>query len=414
MRARLLARKVFMPSPRKGVAVCGAAYYTRPSGGDLIGYHVYATRSDTVDVQYLRYSADNGRTWSAPVERATGAPQAGGGMLRRHPRGGYVDPQTGLYFSIWTEGVLPSDNPLEGLKRWILRYAVSADGGRTNAVEEQIVHAGAEYDPAHPLPGVWVGKNSVMLGDLTCRPVTLADGTLLVPCQLTLLGPDGEYYNPGGGYTYHAAAVLRGRWRPDRRLEWTLSSLVTGDAARTTRGLIEPTIAPLDDGRILMVMRGSNDVQPHLPGYKWRAFSADGGQTWTPPEPWTCADGGHFHSPSSCSQLLRHSNGALLWLGNLCAANPHGNAPRYPFVVGAVDRRGGGLLRDSVAAIDDRAPDESERLTLSNFYAREDRETGHILLYLTRLFARQPADGPPDWTADALEYRIALDAGGAA
>ena len=61
--------------------------------------------------------------------------------------------------------------------------------------------------------------------------------------------------------------------------------------------------------------------------------------------------------------------------------NPSGNRPRYPFVAGEVDTANGLLMRDSVVTID-------ERLSLSNFYAREDRETGCLLLFMGRSFAR--------------------------
>jgi hypothetical protein len=122
------------------------------------------------------------------------------------------------------------------------------------------------------------------------------------------------------------------------------------------------------------------------------------------PAPWTYTDGDAFYSPSACSQLLRHSTGALYWIGNIAPHNPNSNSPRYPLVIGEVDHVTGLLLRDSVSAIDDRQSGEDAALTLSNFYAREDRETGEIVLHLSRFFAQSAAD----WTADALLYRITL------
>ena len=92
-------------------------------------------------------------------------------------------------------------------------------------------------------------------------------------------------------------------------------------------------------------------------------------------------------------------------MGNICPANPRGNAPRYPIVLGEVDRRSGLLIRDSVAIVDDRQPDDSASLTLSNICVREDRATGNLLLHLGRLFAKQARD----WTTDALQYRIAVN-----
>ena len=278
------------------------------------------------------------------------------------------------------------------MRNWTLHYSVSVDGGRTQTVNEQIIHEGQAYDAVHHLPGVRKGGNCVMIGDLGQRPLTRSDGVLLIPVQSSPADADGNYTNPGAGFTYTDCLLLMGHWQGDH-LRWTCSQRIVGEPARTTRGLIEPTIAELADGSILMVMRGSNDAAHDVPGHKWMAQSHDGGQTWTTPAPWTYDDGVAFHSPSACSQLLPCSDGRLLWMGNITPRNPQGNRPRYPLVLGEVDRTSGLLIRDSVAVIDARQEGEHELLTLSNFYAREDRETGDLLLHLPRFFAGDPEAG---------------------
>jgi hypothetical protein len=90
-------------------------------------------------------------------------------MLRRHPRAAWVDPRNGRLVEFWVEGVLPSDDPLEGLRQWNIYYTV--DGGPSH----QVIHRGAEFGPRHPLPGVWTGKNSVMIGDMPGRPIALGN-----------------------------------------------------------------------------------------------------------------------------------------------------------------------------------------------------------------------------------------------
>jgi BNR repeat protein len=394
-----IRREVFLASPAKGVAVMAAAFYTRARGGEMRSIEQRWTRSDTIDAAYYRWSADHGRTWSAPVEHKTGekTPQ---GMLRRHPRGWFVDPKTGRALEFWVEGTLPSDDPLEGMRQWNIFYRISEDGGRTDSGVRQVIHKGAEFSAAHPLPGVFTGRNSVMLGDMTCRPIARPDGEILLPVCISPLGPDGKLANPGGGYTYEDTAVLHARWK-GKQLEWEMSDMIQGDPRRSTRGAEEPSIEALDGGRLICVLRGSNDRKPELPGYRWVSFSTDGGWKWTKPEPWTYTDGEVFYSPAACSQLLRHSSGRLYWLGNLLKGNPRGNRPRYPFVLGEVDRKSGLLLRDSVRTIDDRAPDEDERLTLSNFFAREDRQTREVVVHMTRLLAL-----PEGWRGDAMLYRI--------
>jgi len=357
------------------------------------------TRSDTTDSLSRSFSEDNGRTWCEPetLHFMKKTPQ---GIRRTYPQPVFPDPVRDLQLTMVLEGTLPTDDPLEGLKHWHLRYRVSRDGGRTHFVDEQVIEKG--FTPDHPCEGVWLGKNSMMIGDQTCRPLRTKRGRILVPVQVAPVGPDGEYHNPGGGYTYHDSAVLIGRWTAKGRIRWELSEYVRANPARSTRGVLEPTLAEMPDGRILMVMRGSNDARPELPGYKWYSISEDGGYTWGSPEPWGYTDGSELLSPSSCSQLLEHTNGNHYWIGNVTEANPRGNSPRYPLVMAQVDAETCRPKRETLFVIDDRKPGEDERMTLSNFMAHEDRETGEIVLHMSRLFARRYLD----WTADAYIYRI--------
>jgi hypothetical protein len=397
-------REVFLKTPKPGVTVLAASYYTRPSGVELLCRHHYMSRSDTSDRAFLRFSHDNGSEWSDSTEVVV-AEQRDGGTFRRSPSCNLVDPTTGSFIEFRIEGLFPSDQPLARLRGWSISYAVSKDGGRSWAEERPVIHKGAEFSITHPLPGVWHGKNCAYIGDSASVPIALTDGTILVPIQIVPLGADGKLYNPAGGYTYTQAAVLRGRWSVTGNLEWELSTPVDAEPELSSRGMIEPTIAPLNDGRLLMVMRGSNDRSPEVFAGRWASFSTDGGRTWSKPAYWTFTDGNRFHSPSACSQLLSHSSGRLFWLGNITPTNPVGNRPRYPFVIGEVDRGSGNLRRDTVTVVDDRGPDDGELLSLSNFYAREDRETREIVLHMSRQGTKSTA-AKADFTADAYFYRI--------
>jgi hypothetical protein len=374
------------------------AYYTQPHGGEMVSIEERWTRSDTVDIAYIRRSHDHGRTWTKPVEMRT-LERLAEGTLRRAPRASFVDSR-GRYIEFWIEGILPNDDPLEGLRQWNIYYRVSRDGGRSFGPRCQVIHEGSGFDPGHPLPGVWTGKNCVMLGDVSCAPVSTAEHGILLPVQITPLGPDGNLYNPGGGYTYTDAAVLRGQWRGNQ-LYWKMSDLIKGDPSRSTRGMDEGTLGVLDNGRLLMVLRGSNAGHPEIPSYRWYSFGSRAGLQWTTPQPWTYTDGQPFFSPSSCSQLIRHSSGRLFWLGNITPENPRGNRPRYPFVIGEVDKDSGLLLRDTVRTIDTLQPGEDPILSLSTFFAREDRRTGDIAVHMTRLFA-----GAGPWAGDAFLYYV--------
>ena len=160
----------------------------------------------------------------------------------------------------------------------------------------------------------------------------------------------------------------------------------------------------MTDGRILHVLRGSNDVKPELPGYKWYTISSDGGYTWRPVEPWTYADGTPFYSPSSCGQFVRHSNGHLYWFGNITPENPKGNHPRHPLVAGRVDLETGLLIKDSVTTILDRQPNEHPLMQLSNFFIYEDRETAEIVVHMSPIAPLGPND--TEWTGDSLIYYL--------
>ncbi|MBM3764955.1 MAG: exo-alpha-sialidase [Acidobacteria bacterium] len=383
-------QETFFRSPGKGTAIMAHAYYTRAAGVEMRSIEQRWSKSDLIDVSFVRTSADNGRTWSAPVTEPTGEKRATG-TWRKHQRAGFIDPRSKRLIEFWMEAVLPSDDPLEGLRNYSIYYKI--DGGPTT----QLIARGG--DSLHPLPGLELGRNGVMLGDNGSVPITAPNGDVLVPVEM-FPAKDGKLFNPGGGYTWSDTAVAHGRWNGPR-LEWTLSNIVQGDPARTTRGMVEPTIAFVDSRRVLMIMRGSNDKNPKAPGVKWTSLSTDGGKTFPEPKPWTYDDGSAFFSPSACSRLITHSNGRLYWLGNITPENPRGNRPRFPFVFGEVDKTTGLLRRATMREIDTRRAGEDEILSLSNFYAHEDRESKEIVLYMTRLFAH--TDG---WLGDAMRYRI--------
>lgn len=396
---RLKSREVFFDRVETGVRVEGQSFYTRREGFDKMRYRFLQTKSDKMDSCERSFSTDNGRTWSA-AEPIIVVERTKEGVLRKGRKADWVDPVNGLLLRMGGRGLTPTDNPLEGLTRGQLWYAVSTNGGHSYEVEEQVIQKGP-YTPEHPLEGVWHGRCGVSYGDRTGRPIRTRRGHILQPLQITTVDANGNPSNPGGGYTYTEAVVLIGKWIEGNHIEWVLSQHVANDPKLSNRGALEPTVAELPDGRILMVMRGNNNQTQK--GYKWFSLSADGGFTWSPIKPWTCTDGGNFFSPSSCSQLVPHSNGNIYWLGNILPENPLlGNLPRRPFVAGRVDSASGLLVRESVVVIDDRQPGDDEGLMLSNFMAHEDRETGEILLHMSRISSKS------GFTSPAYLYRIAV------
>ncbi len=402
-------RQLLHRSPGKGTLVGGDSFYCAREGVEKLWQRGVETKSDLIDSMERARSLDNGATWSA-FESISMVKQTPRGTHRVWVFSGFVDRLNGRLLTMVLEATLPTDDAIEeGMKNYRLRYRVSLDGSRTNLVDDYIVQKGGpgQYTPEKPFEGVVVGRNAVMLGDQGSETIRTAGGNLLVPVQVSPVDDKGELYNPGGGFTYHDAAVLIGRWvdespgAGDLRIEWDISPRITNQPTASTRGCCEPTVAQVRDGRLLMVIRGSNDAKPELPGYRWFSVSHDEGRTWTPVQPWRYNTGELFFSPSSMSQLFRHSNGTLYWLGNICPANPRGNDPRYPVVIGPVDEKSLTLVKDNVKVIDTAEPHEAHQLYLSSFHAHEDRRSGEIVLHMSRMLMN-------DWIADAYVYRITL------
>jgi len=199
-----------------------------------------------------------------------------------------------------------------------------------------------------------------------------------------------------------------GKWNAEKTdYEWTGGKPVWLSRDVTSRGLLEPEVAELKDGRVLVVWRGSNaKLDPaKAPGRKWFSVSTDGGSTLSTPKAWTYDDGSGFYSPSSIHRLIRHTvTGKLYWVGNICPGRSSGNSPRYPLVIAEVNEKIPALKRSTVTLIDDRRPGDDSRLQLSNFSLLADRETHALEIGLTRL----GADPKDFWGSDAYRYTLRL------
>lgn len=235
------------------------------------------------------YSLDNGRTWATRPTKPDFDRALPHGY-RRDSFPLFVDPVNGkivqLVPSLDTPGLDPSIvEPPIALEAYYLRYRVSIDGGKTFLFDEPVVERGKT--PENPFDGVYRGKNGIFMGDVGSQIIRTRGGRIIIPAPACKLGPDGKLWNPGGGWTYTAVIMILGSWRADNRIRWQAAPPIEGDPARSTRGMIEPTLAEMPDGRLLCVMRGSNggskDPAFRIPSYKWYAVSGDGGRHWTRP-----------------------------------------------------------------------------------------------------------------------------------
>ena len=316
--------ELFIQTPDRGTSVFGRADYCGPTGTGMLCEYRHEVISDIDDARFRRWSGDNGRTWSDPVEVPITQRRDDGTIVRRTWSACFVEPESGHLVFSGTEWIQESDDAFEALTSVSRFYALSADGGRSFFHEAPIIQQGEGYDRWHPIDGVHTGRNAFTgLGTPLAR-----DGGLLFPVSRTALDADGRYFNPYGS-SYIETGCLAARFSGDRLVAESVAWIIP-DPERTTRGIFEPTLAALDGGRLLMVMRGSNGGRTELPAHKWCSISEDEGRTWTRADPWTYEDGERFFSPSSISHLVPHSDGRLFWFGNISARNADGQQPPLP------------------------------------------------------------------------------------
>ncbi|MCO5241643.1 MAG: glycoside hydrolase [Chitinophagaceae bacterium] len=275
---------------------------------------------------------------------------------------------------------------------YYLRYRVSEDQGKTWSYDEPIVQCG-NFTIQHPLPDIFIGKNSIYIGDIGSIPIVTQKRKILVPAQATLVNHDSSgLWNPGGGESYTDAVILEGTWRDDGKIDWKMLGRIEADPKRSTRGMIEPTLLEIRDGLLLVVMRGSNEKRGsnnyQLPSYKWFSISENGGKTWSIPEAFTFQDGKAFYSPSSMSTLFKHSSGRCFWVGNMTEENSDGNLPRWPLVIAELDTNNLKLIKSSLLVVDTRQMEDQSRgrLDISHISLIEDRKTGEIILIYPRYY----------------------------
>lgn len=392
-----VTREVLIPAEEGAAVMEVNTCYRSPQGLGLLQQYSEVVGSDTFGRYFQRSSEDNGRTWSQPrlIFRPRQTPQ---GMVRWGEGTLFLDEARGTIIHWHNHDLYPADHYTGEVRtRTRILLQVSGDGGESWTPARQLVQRG--HDPEHWAEGVFVGRNCIAIS--FCAPITTRQGRVLLPAQLCPLGSD---YSNSWLIKWEAGCFL-GEW-VGRRLEWERSQFVRIDPALSSRGLCEPTLAELEDGRLLMVCRGSNYTMPQAPGYKWFATSGDGGDSWSPPAPFTYADGRPFYSPATGSRLLRTRRGRLYWIGNITPDNPDGNRPRYPLQIAQVDEGRLGLVPGSVRLIEDRQPGDPPAVQFSNFRVYEDRETGDLLLAMARIQER----GEADLSSPSYQYRLRLEA----
>ena len=393
---RVTGPEVLVAAPDDSTGVFGSLRYSRHTGTEMLLTYNTERVSDVADEGYCRWSTDNGKRWSEPAA-VYSRKKPGQDVSVELPSGRYAkcwdysaaNPFNNERIHIGTVRTLPAganpDTPQTYWRQTGMVYALSLDDGKSFRPARPLVKEGREYSPEHPFDGLWHGKNQVYGA---FEPLFLDERRFLVPLEMSVLEADGKtIYNPLG-WDFSQVVVLFGRRAGDGCV-WDSSQPLHADYhTQSTRGLSEPTLGRLADGRVLMVTRGSNHKKPELSSYKWASLSADEGKTWSAPVPWTYEDGSPFFSPSSMSKMVMHSSGRLFWVGNIAPDNAHAysNGKRYPLVIGEVNRATGLLRRRTITSVADRRPGQHEGIQFSNFSCLEDRKTGEIVILVPHYY----------------------------
>jgi hypothetical protein len=282
-------------------------------------------------------------------------------------------------------------------------YRFSRDHGQTWTQPKQLRYEpGDAFDPQNPVKPSFLKPNQAYFGNNLLRH---SNGTL-IHCVAHANAPN-DSGNDRRAWKMGSLCFI-GNWNRDRQdYDWKAGQRIEIFPEKSSRGLMEPEVAELRGGRLLVVWRGSNTAK--TPGRKWFSISKDGGQTLDEVKEFGYDDGSIFYSPSSYHRMLRHSvTKKLYWIGNICIEPPSGNSPRYPLVIAEVDETIPALKRHTVTVIDDRRPGQPAAIQFSNFSLLENRETHELELHLTT-YGQDPSNV---YAADNYKYTLLLQRGG--
>lgn len=416
-------REVYAVSPRPGAApVVSVGYLGK--GLRRREVHGLEAKSDLAEKIRIRCSDDNGRTWTpfVPVDAGTDTLRQGENYMEEITFALAYDPVSRRDIEMVFQRVFLGE-PEEVLgKYWRgekkfydhMMYRLSADEGRTWTEARQLAfEKGAVFDPKDWAKPEFLHANE-MYGsyDVTI----LGDGRVAYAAVVPVpYEEDEEDRRVCAGIPNYAAPgclggviCFVGKWNPARGdYDWTAARPLYVPRRVSTRGLMEPIIAELKDGTLLLEMRGSNaGLDPvKYPGRKWMSLSRDGGRTWTPVTDLRFDTGESFYAPSTLAKFIRsRKSGKLYWVGNICRGPAKGNLPRYPLCIAEVDEKIPALVKSSLTVIDDRGPGDTETVQFSNFSLLENRETLDLEIYLSRL--GEKPDSP--FSADCYKYTLIL------
>ena len=396
----VVKKEIYLKQPRRNAAAMAARTYVGPRF-QMREIQGLEARDDVHTGRSIRFSDDNGRTWTPFAPWPDTVRQVAGIEVWEDGGPCLYDEQAGVLVDTWLRQIQVGNIWADGTCNCFTYYRVSRDFGRTWSEPKPLSYEdGADFDPAQPTKPEFLLRNQGYFGNNIIRH---SNGTLIT--AVAHANAPGDPQNDRRAWKLGSLCFV-GTWDARQKdYRWRAGQRATITADVSSRGLMEPAVAELRDGRVLVVWRGSNSST--TPGRKWFSLSSDGGLTLTPPAEWKYDDGSGFYSPSSIHQFIRHSGtGKLFWFGNITPVPPDGNSPRYPLVMAQVDVEIGALKKSTVTVVDDRPENSDPNFQLSNFALYENRETRDLELFLTT-YGQEP--GQENWmNADGWHYTASL------
>lgn len=417
-------KEFYAGAPDKKTSEWRSQQYVNGTGLKRVESRRLQRSSDWTNEHYERYSDDNGQTWGEWNDIYSETYEKKG------------DDEINTYHGVETYNSKHSHFVSIGMRRIFFggheeAYKQLWDGGNAGFVDHCLLairrdsekdrnmelvkyEQGADYDPDNWRDTAYLLNNGAYFGN---GVEVLDNGEIIFPIAADIvsccriLGLDVNEVFPSCPNIMKGLIIVRGRFNESRgHYDLSFSRPVVISDLKSSRGVLEPDVVMLPSNRIVAIFRGSNvesekwntRIEPGIPAHKWYCYSDDGGKTFTDPVPWHFDNREVFYSGSNIHQFVRSiKNGKVYWIGNISDHNTYGNHPRYPLVIAEVNDRGL-LKRETMTIIDTRSEGDGELLQLSNFSILQDRESGLIELYLTKLGQREGYT----WWADSYRYFI--------
>ncbi len=357
-----------------------------------------------------RRSEDNGKTWEN--FEPTGIPQirnpVGGTKVVSHWQSGlFRDDTKEVLIAGWLKATMDESivawKDAEGLSTRKMYYQISSDGGLSWSKLYPDIEK--EYDKNNWPDGIGCYAGYVDFNQ-GCK---VNDDMILFPSHKMRYFPETQSISDKNGLWWIASSALQCKW-DNSHLDCAFGSWITVGRDKSMRGLDEPTLVKLTDGRILMILRGSKPKE-NFPGVKFYSVSDDNGLTWSEPAVLTYEDGKPMYSPSSMIKIFQWNAGNGIYLiTNILDSDEiiRGCDPRYPLQIAKINENTLCVEKDSITIIENRRPEQAANIRFSNFCVIEDKQTGSLRVYMTACpgdVGKKPGDNVP---LDSYEYIISL------